>query len=83
VRLQPLRIVRDLLKLEIGQARPLGQGAIVQFPLIIRIPPGSRPANHLGSKAADLGQIVLATGHPQQPELRILVRFSVKPDPAK
>jgi len=82
VNLKPVRIVPDLLQVDVGQGKPLGQGAVTQIPLSIRIPPGNRAANYLGSKASDLGQIVFETGHPQQPELRILVRFAVRPDPA-
>jgi hypothetical protein len=83
VRLKPVKIVPDLLKVDVGQGKPIGQGAVIQIPLSIRIPPGNRAANHLGSKASDLGQIVFETGHPQQPELRVLVRFAVRPDPGK
>ena len=82
MRLTPVKIVPDLLQVDVGEGKPLGDGAVTQIPLSIRIPPGNRPANYLGSKASDLGQIVFATGHPQQPELRILVRFAVRPDPA-
>jgi hypothetical protein len=83
VRLRPVKVVPDLLQVDVGQGKPIGQGAVIQIPLSIRIPPGNRAANYLGSKASDLGQIVFETGHPQQPELRILVRFAVRPDPAK
>jgi hypothetical protein len=83
VRLEPVRIVPDLLKLEVGPSRPLGGGAVTQIPLTVRIPPGRRVANHLGSKASELGRIVIQTGHPKQPELRILVRFAVRLDPAR
>jgi hypothetical protein len=81
VKLKPVRIIPDLLHVDVGLGRPLGRGAVTQIPLSIRIPPGSRAANYLGAKAGDLGQIVFETGHPQQPELRILVRFAVRPDP--
>ena len=83
VKLKPVRIFPDLLHVDVGEAKPIGQGAVTQIPLTIRIPPGNKAANHLGSKASDLGQIVLQTGHPQQRELRILVRFAVRPDPGK
>lgn len=83
VRLTPLKVIPDLLQVEVGEATPLGEGAVTKIPLSIRISPGDRAANYLGSKASDLGQIVLATDHPRQPELRILVRFAVRPDPAK
>lgn len=82
LKLKPVKIVPDLLKVDVVQGKPIGQGAVIQIPLTIRIPPGGPAANYLGSKASDLGQIVFETGHPQQPELRILVRFAVRPDPA-
>jgi len=81
VKLTPEEIVPDLMEVEVGEAKSLGNGAVFRIPLTIRIPPGSRAANYLGTKADELGRIVLRTGHPQQPELEILVRFSVKPDP--
>lgn len=82
VALKPVRIAPELLQVEVGQSRPIGQSSVRQIPLTIRIPPGSPVANHLGSKASELGQIVLETGHPKQPDLRILVRFAVRLDPA-
>jgi len=80
VRLKPVRIVPDLLEVEAGSGKQLGVGPVIWIPLTIRIPPGSRAANHLGSKPDELGQIIMETGHPREPELRILVRFAVKPD---
>jgi hypothetical protein len=83
VKLQPVRIVPDLLQVDLGPGKPLGDGTVIRFPLTIRIPPGSRTGNYLGTRADELGRIVLRTGHPQQPELQILVRFAVKADPAR
>jgi hypothetical protein len=83
VKLTPVRVVPDVLQVAVGPSRPLGDGSVVQHPWTVRIPPESRAANHLGSKASDLGQIVLATGHPQQPELRVFVRFAVRPEVAR
>jgi len=83
VTLKPVRVTPDLLHVEVGPAKQIGDAAVTQIPLTIRIPPGDRVANHLGSKASELGQIVLETGHPKQPELRILVRFAVRLDPAR
>jgi hypothetical protein len=83
VTLRPIRVIPDLLQVEVGQARLLGKGPAELIPCTLRIPPGSKPANHLGSKASDLGLIVLETGYPPQPELRLLVRFAVRPDPER
>ena len=80
VQLKPTRVVPDQLQVDVGPGRPLGEGAVVQIPLTLRIPPDSPPANHLGAKASDLGQVDLETNHPKQPQLRILVRFAIKPE---
>lgn len=79
VALKAVRVVPDQLRVEVGQPVPVGDGAVFRIPLVFRIPPGSAPVNHLGTKADELGQIVFRTGHPRQPELRILVRFAVTP----
>lgn len=83
VEVRPARVTPDLLKVEVGESRRIGESAVFQIPLTIRIPPESPVANHLGSKASELGQIVLETGHPKQPELRLLVRFAVRLDPSE
>jgi hypothetical protein len=83
VKLRPIRVVPDLLRIEIGQARLLGKGPAELIPCTLRIAPGSMPANYLGSKASDLGLIVLETGYFPQPELHLRVRFAVRPDPAR
>jgi len=67
-----------LLKVELGVPRPLKDGQATQTPLTITIPPGSPPANHLGSEQGKLGRITIDTDHPNTPQLRILVRFAVK-----
>jgi len=76
-----VQIVPDQLQVDVGPGKPLGEGAVVQFPLTIRIPPNSRPVNHWGARASDLGRLVLETSHPKQPHLSILVRFAVRPEP--
>jgi hypothetical protein len=83
VHLKPVRIVPDLLQVEVGQSKPLGTGGVIGIPLTVRIPAGSRAVNYLGSRADQLGQIIIETGHPGQPELRMLVRFAVKVDPTR
>jgi hypothetical protein len=68
----------DVLKVEIGQTTPVNNGAMSQTLLTIAIPPGSPPANHLGSDTGKLGQIKIRTNHPNVPMLRILIRFAVE-----
>jgi len=78
VKFTPAEITPDLLKVEFGKAAGINNDTITQIPMIVRIPAGSRPANHLGSKQGKLGEILLETNHPQAPKLRILVSFAVE-----
>ena len=70
--------VPDLLKVKPGETTPIGEGLVTQTLLIIQIPTGSRPANHLGSRQGRLGEILIETNHPQVPQLRIRVSFAVE-----
>jgi hypothetical protein len=78
VKFKPVRVDPDLLKVAVGETSSIASGAISQTPLWIRIAPGSRPANRLGSDQGELGQIVLETNHPRMPRMRILVRFVIE-----
>jgi len=78
VHFEPAEISPDLLRVELGQTKEVNKGLVLQTPIWIRIPPGSRPANHLGGEQGELGTILLKTGHPKAPLLRIRVRFVVE-----
>jgi hypothetical protein len=78
VRFKPAGTVPEFLQVEVGQTTVIGDGTIAQTPLIIQIPPGCRPVNHLGSDEGKLGQILLETNHPRVPQVRIRVRFAVE-----
>jgi len=78
VHFEPAEISPDLLRVELGHTKEVNNGLVLQTPIWIRIPPGSRPANHLGGEQGDLGTILLKTGHPKAPLLRIRVRFVVE-----
>jgi hypothetical protein len=71
-------VTPDLLKVELGTPKPMKGSSSTQTPLTITIPPGSPPANHLGSEQGKLGRITIETNHPHAPKLRILVRFAVE-----
>jgi len=75
---EPVEVSPDLLRVEPGHTKEVNDGLVLQTPLWIRIPPGSRPANHLGGEQGELGTILLKTGHPKAPLLRIRVRFVVE-----
>lgn len=55
-------VVPASLEVTVGAAESVGAGGVVRIPLAISIPPGSPPANHLGSEQAPMGRIVLETG---------------------
>ena len=78
VKFQPAKITPDSLKVEFGKATQINNDTVMQVPMTIRIPPGTGPAAHLGSKQGKLGEILLETNHPRCPQLRILVRFAVE-----
>jgi len=72
-------VVPNALQVVIGEGKPVGSGNVVRIPLTITIPPGSPPANHIGSEQAPAGKIVLDTGHPDSPTLTIPVCIAIVP----
>jgi hypothetical protein len=78
VSFSPTEVYPDLLRVELGETKPINNGQVFHTPLTIEIPKGSRPANHLGSEGGKLGTILLETGHPEAKQLRIRIRFAVK-----
>jgi hypothetical protein len=73
------------LAVSVGEPTEIGEGQVVQTPLIISVPPGSPQANYLGhikgneqGSSVDDAVIELATTHPDTPTLRLLVRFAVE-----
>jgi len=74
-----LDVVPPALAVTVGAGEPIGTGAVVRIPLEIAVPPGSLPANHLGSEQAPAGRIVLDTGLPDAVPLTIPVRVVIGP----
>jgi len=64
-------VVPESLQITVGEARPVGNGAVIRIPIMLTIPPGSPPANHICSPQAPAGRIVLETGHPDSPTFTI------------
>jgi hypothetical protein len=71
--------VPESLEVTVGEAVPVGSGAVLRIPIEIVIPPGSRGVNHICSEQAPAGRIVLATGHPDSPTLSIPVCVAIGP----
>jgi len=77
VKLKVVEVWPELLKVELEPPSTMGE-TLRQFPIIIRIPKGTPPANYLGSEAAQTGRIVLETNHPEAPKMLIRVAFAVQ-----
>jgi hypothetical protein len=71
-------VTPEVLHVSLGKRIEINEGAIVQVPLLIEIPPGSPPANHLGSSQGRMGEILLETAAPRVLKVRIFVRFAIE-----
>jgi hypothetical protein len=78
VKLKVAEVWPAFLKAEIRPTFETSGGALRQTPIVIRIPKGSPPANHLGTQTSKCGRILLETGHPRAPQLLIRVQFAVE-----
>jgi hypothetical protein len=72
------RIVPECLEVKLGETTAINKGASARTPLTIRIPAGSSLGNYLGPPQGKVGQVIIDTNHPQQPQLRIPVSFVIK-----
>lgn len=66
----------ELLQVAIEEPEPLAGGSQLQFPVRVTVPPGP-PVSYLGGVNGEFGEVVLETGYPPQPELRLKVSFAV------
>ncbi|HTQ39161.1 MAG TPA: DUF1573 domain-containing protein [Pirellulales bacterium] len=71
------QVTPDDLKVTLGE--PLGGtgDTPMRLPVMLEIPPGSRPALHLGGEEGKLGEVLIGTDLPEAKTIRILVRFDV------
>ncbi len=65
------------LKVTLGKPVKL-KDTLVHVPVIIEIPPGTRPMVHLDTAQGEAGRIVFSTTHPKIKELSLSVRFAVE-----
>jgi hypothetical protein len=72
------KVTPDVLKVSVGDATEVDNGAAVQTALVIEIPPGSPAVNCLPSRRGRPGEIEIETTSEQMPKLRILVPFAVE-----
>lgn len=66
------------MKAELGQRRQMGD-RLMQQPLIVSIPAGTRPMVRGGEDQGGVAEVVLSSTHPMTPEVRLRVQFTVKP----
>jgi len=66
------------LQLEFDKAEFLGELNQTKIPLTVVIPPTSLMESHLGDNQGRLGRLVIDTGIPNHPKLRILIRYAVE-----
>ncbi|OUT66148.1 MAG: hypothetical protein CBB70_10580 [Planctomycetaceae bacterium TMED10] len=81
---------RDEVKVELTSSEPpgigletgpdllLAKGTLRQFPLIFTVPKDAKPGTYgIGSHSE--GKIILATGHPDYPEIELRVKLEIDP----
>ncbi len=78
VKFKPIESPTLPIKVSLGESTEIQNGLVMQTPLIIEIPKGSRSMNHLGPESSDWGEIEIETTHPEVPQVRIFVRFAVQ-----
>ncbi len=78
-RVQPRVIdtVPEGLNIKIDPPSQIGGGDVVRIGIEIKIPPGAPRANNLCSETAEPGYILLETGHPKSPTLKIPVCVAI------
>ncbi len=77
-KLSVARVTPPELKATLGELKKISE-TIVQAPLMVEIPSGTRPMVRAGEDQGGEGEIILATTHPDTPEVRLRVTFTVKP----
>lgn len=68
----------NMLQAELGEPKATQNGTNVLRKLTLRIPPGSPPANHLGSETSKLGRVEIETTHPSAKKITLYVQFAVE-----
>jgi hypothetical protein len=66
------------MKVTLGEPKKIND-KIVQVPMTVEFPPGTRPMVRAGEDQGGEGEIVLATTHPDTKEVRLRVTFAIKP----
>lgn len=70
----------EVLKVEIGAPTEVNSGAVIAYPVTIRVPPGSPSVDRFGRDLNHVGKLVFTTNHPEIPELVMYVSLVVFQD---
>ncbi len=70
-------VVPSSLDIKIDQPSQIGGGDVVRIGIEIQIPPNAPTTNNLCTETADRGFILLETGHPNTPTLKIPVCVAI------
>jgi hypothetical protein len=77
-KLAVVRVEPPELKATLGEMKQIND-KLAQAQLTVEIPPGTRPMVRAGDAQGGEGEIILSTTHPETPEVRLRVTFTVKP----
>ena len=66
------------LQASLGEPRKMKEG-LVHVPLLVEVPPGTRPMARRGAEFDEVAEIVISTTNPQTPQLKLQVEFAVLP----
>jgi hypothetical protein len=68
----------DILKVTFGPPVEATGDGPVRVPFTVEIPPGTKPVAHLGGAGGNLGEILIDTGDPETPTVKLRVQFAVQ-----
>lgn len=68
----------DPPQLHVTVGEPVSGAQVRQIPLSIEIPPGGQPVSRLGPGHGGYGEIILRSTHPDAPQLKVLVEFTIE-----
>jgi len=77
VTMKPEKISPDVIKVEIGEPRSIRDGKVLQYPFLVKVPPGTPQMIHLSAEQGGLGEVILKTNYPRAPQVRLNVSFAV------
>jgi hypothetical protein len=77
-RLSVERVEPSELQVTLGEPEKVRDG-LVRVPLMVAIPAGTRPMAMVGEDQGGVGEIVLASTHPDTKQVRLQVHFTVLP----